>query len=188
MKVSKLAGVAIVAAALGAGPALAQQGATAAPPAAGPVASASQEYVTVRVETDVNKPAAEVWAKVGANYCDLSKWIRAGATVPCAVTSGDGGIGSVRSIANGAVIEVMVAKTDLSYGYAQPAKNGQFYNHYHGFMEAKPVSATTSKIIYTLMQDVSNLADQAAKDAVTKRLRDQFTAALANMKKLAEGG
>jgi hypothetical protein len=82
----------------------------------------------------------------------------------------------------------MIAKTDLSYGYVQPARAGRFYDLYHGFMEAKPVTATTSKIIYTLMYDVSNLADKAAKDANVAGRRTQFEAALANMKKMAEGG
>lgn len=169
---SKLAGAAVAAGLMGAGAAWA----------------ADPEYVTIRMETDVNKSAQETWAKVGADYCMLSKWIAAGREVPCAVTSGDGGIGTVRSIANGAVLEVLIAKTDLSYGYVQPAKEGQFYNLYHGFMEAKPVSPTTSKIIYTLIYDVSNLADKAAKDADVARRKAQFEGALANMKKMAEAG
>jgi hypothetical protein len=160
----------------------------AAPVAApAPIAPANPEYVTIAMEVTVNKPAAEVWAKVGADYCMLGKWIAAGREVPCTVTKGDGGIGSVRSIANGAVIEVLTAKTDLSYGYTQPAKDGKFYDLYHGFMEAKPIDAKSSKILYTLVYDVSNLADQAAKDADVKRRRTQFEAALANMKKMAEG-
>jgi len=160
----------------------------AAPVAApAPIAPANPDYVTIAMEISVAKPAAEVWAKVGADYCMLSKWIAAGREVPCKVTKGDGGIGSVRSIANGAVIEVLTAKTDLSYGYTQPAKDGKFYDLYHGFMEAKPVDTKSSKILYTLVYDVSNLADQAAKDADVKRRRAQFEGALANMKKMAEG-
>ena len=58
MKLTKLAGVAVAAAMLGAGPALAQQGAA---PAATP--AAPPEYVTIKMEIDVNKPAAEGWAK-----------------------------------------------------------------------------------------------------------------------------
>jgi hypothetical protein len=170
--------------------------APAAPPAApaptpaaapAPVAPANPDYVTIRMEIDVAKPATDVWAKVGKDYCALGKWIRAGGEIPCTVTKGDGGIGSVRSIANGAVIEVLTAKTDLSYGYTQPAKDGKFYDLYHGFLEAKPTGANSTKLIYTLMYDVSNLADQAAKDADVKRRRTQFEGALANMKKMAEG-
>lgn len=143
------------------------------------------EYTTIRMEIIVNKSAADTWAKVGG-YCDLGKWIATGRTVPCTVTRGEGDIGSVRSINNGAVLEVLTARTDLSYGYAQPARDGQFYNLYHGFLEAKSVSATTSQLIYTLLYDVSNLPDKAAKDADVSRRRRQFEAALVNMKTIAE--
>ena len=151
----------------------------------GHVRAADPEYTTIKMEIVVNKSAADTWAKVGG-YCDLGKWIATGRTIPCAVTSGEGEMGSVRSINNGAVLEVLTAKTDLSYGYAQPSKDGQFYNLYHGFLEAKPVSASTSKLIYTLLLDVSNLADKAAKDADVARRRKQFEAALLNMKSIAE--
>ena len=153
---------------------------------AAPAFAADPEYVTIKMEIDVAKPAKDAWAKVGADYCMLSKWIAAGREVPCAVTKGDGGIGSVRSIANGAVTEVLTAKTELSYGYTQPAKEGKFYDLYHGFLEARPVDAKSSKLIYTLMYDVSNLADQAAKDADVARRRTQFEGALKNMKAMAE--
>jgi hypothetical protein len=149
--------------------------------------AADPEYVTIKMEIDVAKPAADVWAKVGADYCALGNWIAPAPTkVPCVVTKGDGGIGSVRLIAN-RITEVLTAKTDLSYGYTQPAVEGKWYNLYHGFLEAKPVSATSSKLIYTLMYDVSDKADQAAKDADVAGKRKQFEGALANMKKIAEG-
>jgi hypothetical protein len=144
------------------------------------------EFVAIPMEITVNKPAAEVWAKVGG-FCDLSKWLAAGREVPCQITSGKGDVGSVRTIA-GRVKEVMVAKTQYGYGYAMPAVEGQWYNHYHGFVEARPINATSSKIIYTLMLDVSDKPDQAAKDADIAGRRKQFEAALANMKKIAEGG
>lgn len=147
---------------------------------------AEPEYVAIRMEIAVDKPAAHTWARVGG-YCDISQWLSSPTrTLSCTIPSGDGGIGTVRSLNNGAIIEVLVAKTDLSYGYTQPAKEGQFYNLYHGFVEAKPVSATTSKIIYTLLLDVANLADQAAKDADVARRRRTFEAALLNMKRIAE--
>ena len=65
-------------------------------------------------------------------------------------------------------------------------REGQFYNLYHGFMEARPVTATTSRIIYTLVYDVSDKADKAAKDADIAGRRTRFEAALASMKKIAE--
>ena len=148
----------------------------------GIAAAADPEYTTIELEIDVDRPAAEVWAKVGG-YCDIEKWIT---RLDCAITSGDGGMGTVRVLAGGRVVEILVAQTELSYGYTQPAVEGQFYNLYHGFMEARPVTANTSKILYTLVYDVSNLADQAAKDADIARRRDMFQEALANMKTLAE--
>ncbi|MDP6415021.1 MAG: hypothetical protein QGG54_08360 [Gammaproteobacteria bacterium] len=95
-------------------------------------------------------------------------------------------MGTVRALAGGRILEIMVAQTDLSYGYTQPAVEGAFYNLYHGFMEARPVTTTTSKMLYTLVLDVSNLADQAAKDADVARRRATFEGALANMKEFAE--
>lgn len=145
------------------------------------VAVAEPEYVTIKMEIDVAKPAQEVWAKVGG-YCDIAEWL----SVDCTITSGDGGMGTVRVLAGGRVTEILVGMTDLSYGYTQPVREGQFYNLYHGFMEAKPVSATTSKLLYTLVYDISDKADQAAKDADIARRRTMFEGALENMKKLAE--
>ncbi|MES2626605.1 MAG: hypothetical protein V4628_15070 [Pseudomonadota bacterium] len=142
---------------------------------------AAPDYVTIAMEIDVNKPAAEVWAKVG-EYCDISEWLK----LDCAITSGDGGMGTVRSLAGGRILEILIAKTDLSYGYTQPVTEGQFYSLYHGFMEAKPVTATTSKLLYTLVLDESDKADQAAKDADIARRRTSFETALKNMKAIAE--
>ena len=145
-------------------------------------AAAAPEYTTIKLEIEIAKPAKDVWAKVGG-YCDISKWLN---NVDCVITSGDGGFGTVRVLAGGRVTEILVAQTELSYGYTQPVREGQFYNLYHGFMEARPVTATTSKMVYTLVYDVSNLADQAAKDADIARRRTMFEGALQNIKKLAE--
>jgi hypothetical protein len=145
-------------------------------------AFAEPEYVRIEMEIDVAKAAEEVWAAVGG-YCDIGEWIN----IDCEITTGDGGMGTVRALAGGRILEILVAQTDLSYGYAQPAVAGQFYDLYHGFMEAKPISATTSKIVYTLVYDISDKPDQAAKDADIERRRGMFETALANMKRIAEG-
>ena len=100
----------------------------------------AQEYVTIDMEIDIDKPAAEVWGKVG-EYCGISEWLG----LDCKITSGDGGMGSVRSLLGGRILEIMVAQTELSYGYAQPALEGEFYNLYHGFMEARPLTDSTTK-------------------------------------------
>jgi hypothetical protein len=148
-----------------------------------PAASAPQpEYVRIEMSIDVAKPAAAVWAKIG-DYCDISVWFNG---LECEITSGDGGLGTVRALLGGRIIEILVAKTELSYGYTQPAVAGRFYDLYHGFLEARPVNANSSRILYTLMYDISSLADQTAKDADMARRRTQFEGALATMKQLAE--
>jgi len=145
-----------------------------------PLAVPNPNYVSIPMEIDVNRPAADVWKRVG-KYCDIGEWLR----VSCTIISGkDGEIGAVRSVAN----EVLVGRTALSYTYTQPVREGRPYNMYHGTLEARPVTATTSKLVYTLMFDNSMLPDDAARQADVERRRTQFTRALENMKILAEGG
>ena len=153
-----------------------------APPPAGAVsvAVAAPTYTSIPLEIAVNRPAADVWKRIG-KYCDIGEWFQ----IPCTITSGkDGEFGAVRSVAN----EVLVGKTELSYTYTQPVRDGRPYNLYHGTLEARPVTATTSKIVYTLVFDNSMLPDAAARDADRARKVTQFTRALENMKILAEGG
>jgi hypothetical protein len=149
---------------------------------AGPARAADPQYTTIKMEIDVARPAAAVWARVGG-YCDISKWLD---NIDCVIKSGDGGIGTVRVLGGGRVTEILVSKTDLSYGYTQPVREGQFYNLYHGFVEAKPVTAKTSKLLYTLMYDISDKADAAARQADITQRRTRFEGALKNMKMLAE--
>ena len=144
--------------------------------------ASAQEYTRIEMDIEIDRPAAEVWAAVG-DYCAISDWLG----LDCEITSGDGNIGTVRALAGGRILEILVAQTELSYGYTQPAVEGQFYNLYHGFMEARPISSNRTRMIYTLVYDVSNLADQAAKDADIARRRAAFENALQNMKNLAEG-
>jgi len=155
-------------------------GAQAAP--ATPVSNvvANPTYVSIPMEIMVNRPAAEVWKRVG-KYCDIGEWFR----IACTITSGkDGEVGAVRSVAN----EVLVGKTELSYTYTQPVRAGRPYNLYHGTLEARPVTATTSKLVYTLMYDNSMLADDGAREKDKAQRTAQFMQALENMKILAEGG
>jgi hypothetical protein len=137
-------------------------------------------YATILMELDVNRPAAEVWKRIG-KYCDIGEW----AQIPCTITSGkDGEVGAVRSVAT----EILVGKTELSYTYTQPVREGRPYDLYHGTLEARPVTPTTSKLIYTLMFDNSMLADDAARERNKAQRTATFTTALENMKTLAEGG
>jgi hypothetical protein len=144
------------------------------------VAVASPHYVSIPMEIDVNRPAAEVWKRVG-KYCDIGEWLQ----FPCTITSGaDGEVGAGRSNGN----EVLVGESELSYTVSQRVRNVRPYDLYHGTLEARPVTATTSKLVYTLMYDNSMLADDAAREADKARRQKTFMGALANMNILAEGG
>jgi hypothetical protein len=144
---------------------------------------ASPTYVSIPMEITVNKPAKDVWARVG-KYCDIAEWLQIAAG--CTITSGkDGEVGSVRTVGS----EVLVGKTELSYTYAQTVRDGRPYNLYHGTLEARPIDAKSSKLVYTLMYDNSLVqGDAAAKQAEIDRRRTTFMRALNNMKILAEGG
>jgi hypothetical protein len=170
-----IAGMPLSAAAQTAAPA-----AQATPAAPVSVVSAKPTYIAIPLEIAVNKPAADVWKRVG-KFCDIGEWLR----IPCTITSGkDGEFGAVRSVAN----EVLVGKTELSYTYTQPVRADRTYNLYHGTLEARPVTATSSKLVYTLFFDNSMMADDAAREADRARRAAQFTTARENMKILAEGG
>lgn len=149
-------------------------------PAPASSAVAAPTYVFIPLEITVNRPAADVWKRVG-KFCDIGEWLR----IPCTITSGtDGQFGAVRTVG----AEVLVGRTELSYTYTQTVKHGQPYNLYHGTLEARPITATTSKLVYTLFFDNSLLADAAAREQDRARRVTRFTEALENMKILAEGG
>jgi hypothetical protein len=163
-----------------AGAAAAQTPAPAAQAATGGPAVASPSYTSIPLDITVNRPAADVWKRIG-KFCDIGEWLQ----IACTITSGkDGEFGAVRSVAG----EVLVGKTELSYTYTQTVRNDRPYNLYHGTLEARPVTATTSKIVYTIFFDNSMLADDAAREADKARRVATFTRALQNMKTLAEGG
>lgn len=164
----------------GAGGGRGQGGPGGGAPATGEVAIANPTYVSVHMEANVNKPAAEGWKRVG-KFCDIGEWLQ----VACMITYGkDGELGAVRSIGR----EVLVGQTEFSYTYTQPVTAGRPYILYHGTLEIRPVTATTSKIIYTLVWDNSTMADDAAKDRDKTQRTTQFQRAVDNMKILIEGG
>lgn len=159
-------------------------GAASAQPASPPkLAIEAPNYVAIPMQIDVNRPAAEVWKRIG-KYCDIAEWLQIPAG--CRITSGkDGEIGAVRTVGR----EILVGRTELSYTYTQPVYEGRPYNLYHGTLEARPLTAKTSRIVYTLMYDNSGIpGDETAKAAEMQRRRTAFERGMANMKILAEGG
>ena len=156
-----------------------QTPAPAARPAPAPLQVPNPHYVSIPMSIDVNAPVAKVWARIG-KYCDIGEWGIPG----CTILSGSGDFGTVRSIGN----EILVGKTQYSYTYTQPVREGAIYNMYHGTLEAIPVTATTSRISYTLFFDNSMLADDAAREKDITNRKTRFSKMLDNMKILAEGG
>lgn len=155
----------------------------AAPTGPAPLQVANPTYVTIPMEITVNKPVKDVWARIG-KYCDIAEWFQIATGYE--ITSGkDGEVGAVRTVG----AEILVAKTEYSYAYTQPVREGRPYNLYHGNLEARAIDAKTTKLLYTLVYDLSLVAgDDAAKAADVERRRTAFNRALGNMKILAEGG
>src|SRR6476660_1943703 len=142
------------------------------PQATGP-AVASPTYTSIPLEIVVNRAAADAWKRIG-KFCDIGEWLQ----IPCTITSGkDGEFGAVRSVAG----EVLVAKTDLSYSYTQTVRNGRPSNLYHGTLEAKPLTPTTAKLVYTVLFDNSMLPDDAAREKDKQQKTALFMGALQNM-------
>ena len=181
IRLGTLAAACVLATLLLARPAIAQAP-PAAPAAADATVVANPTYTSIPMEIMVNKPAAEVWKRVG-KFCAIGEWFQIAAG--CRILSGtDNEVGAVRSVAD----EVLVAKTQYSYTYTQTVKAGRPYNLYHGTIEARAVSPTTTKLLYTLVYDNSMLADDAAREKDKASRAAVFTRALSNMKTLAEGG
>src|SRR5262245_24244360 len=178
-------GVAFVAASVLSAAAVAAQAPAGQPaPAAGDsvIVVDKPTYTTIPLQIEVNKPAADVWKRIG-NYCDIAEWLQIPAG--CKILSGtDNTVGAVRSVAT----EVLVGMTQYSYTYTQPVRAGRPYNLYHGTLEVRPVTATTSRIYYTLLYDNSMLPDDAAREKDKTSRTATFTRAMNNMKVLAEGG
>lgn len=161
----------------------AQQPAGTAPPSGDAIIVVEKPtYTSITLETPVNRPVADVWKRIGG-YCAIGEWFQM--ANGCKILAGtENELGAVRSIAN----EVMVGKSEYSYTYTQPVRAGRPYNLYHGTLEARAVTPTTSKLVYSLVWDNSMLPDDAAREKDKASRTATFTRALANMKTLAEGG
>lgn len=144
--------------------------------AAAPVMAA--DYATFSLTTTVNATPEKTWSRIG-DFCAIKDWLG----TSCSIASGSGEVGTVRLLNNGAVTEMMVAKTPLSYTYIQPLNPA---NLYHGTLAVEPDGAGHSRIVYTFLYDQEPLGTADAKAAGRKQRTDRFTAALAKMKAMAE--
>ena len=134
------------------------------------------DYTTFTLSTVANASPAKTWAKIGS-FCAIHDWL--GTT--CETTGND--VGSIRKLNNGAVTEMMVAKTSFSYTYIQPLNPS---NLYHGTLQVEPAGAGKSRITYTFLYDAEPLGDDAARAKARQGRTDRFNQALAKMKEMAE--
>jgi len=135
------------------------------------------DYTSFTLSTVANASPEKTWAKIGG-FCAIHDWL--GTT--CEMT-GSGEVGSIRKLNNGAVTEMMVAKTPFSYTYIQPLNPS---NLYHGTLAVEPDGAGKSKINYTFLYDAEPLGDDAARAKARQQRTDRFNGALAKMKAMAE--
>ena len=136
------------------------------------------EYTSIVQSLDVARAPTVVMAKTGG-YCDIGAWLK----TTCVITSGaDRELGAVRRIAD-RIDEVLVAKTDSSYTYAQPLSPIS----YHGTVEYQPLDGgKRTRIVYSLVYDLSTLPTSEAKAADRARRAAMFKGVLETMKARAE--
>jgi hypothetical protein len=111
-------------------------------------AHAAGDYVSILQEATINAPAETAWAKL-KGFCDIGPLLK----ISCEITHGrDGELGAVRMV-NKHIEEVIVAQTPLSYTYAHTDTSMLVL----GVLEARPVSKTTSKLLYCAFYDQTSV-------------------------------
>ncbi len=144
---------------------------------AGP--ASATDYVTVRNEVSVAAPVDAVWKRIG-DYCAIAEWLPTSCTL-----EGSGEPGVVRLIADGKVVEPMVARTVTSYTYWQTVGNLAAAGM-HGTLAAQADGPASTKLSYTIVYDQAALASDALRASERARLQGRFAQALARMKSLVE--
>ena len=145
--------------------------------AAAPAAAA--DYVVIRKEILVDRPADAVWRRIG-DYCAIAEWLK----LTCEIRSGSGDVGTVRRL-NGVTEEPMIARTAYSYTYGQTA-GGMAAFDYHGTLAVAPAGPRQSRIVYTLIYDSALMPSDDVRKAHYERIGPRFQGAIETMKALAE--
>lgn len=138
------------------------------------------DYVTIHKAVEVDAPADAVWARVGG-YCAIAQWMKTN----CAYVTGSGGVGTVRKILNGTVLEAMVGASPRSYTYWQTQGNMAVAS-YHGTLAAEPLGRGRTRLTYTLFYDQAAFPSDAVRKAQHDRLEGRFQGFLEVMKAMAE--
>ncbi|CAN5871246.1 hypothetical protein BH11PSE6_BH11PSE6_07720 [soil metagenome] len=141
--------------------------------------AAAADYVVIRKEILVDRPADAVWRRIG-DYCAIAEWLK----LSCEIRSGSGDVGTVRRL-NGVTEEPMVARTAHSYTYGQTA-GGMAAFDYHGTLAVEPAGPRQSRIVYTLIYDSALMPSDDVRKAHYERIGPRFQGAIETMKALAE--
>ena len=140
------------------------------------------DWVILTLTANANKPADVTWDRIGGHdWCGILRFLDR--LKGCTINSGKGEVGSVRTVMVGTTptVEMAVARTPLSYTYAQP------YTpiFYHGTMAVEAVDATHSRIVYTLMWNQTPVGDAAAQTAAREARKGAFQRAVDKMAEAA---
>jgi len=140
------------------------------------------DWTILTLTANTNKSAAITWDRIGGHdWCGILRFLDR--LKGCTIDSGKGEVGSVRTVMVGTTptVEIAVARTPLSYTYAQP------YTpiFYHGTMAVEPVDATHSKIVYTLIWNQTPVGDAAAQAAAREARQKSFQLAVDKMAEVA---
>jgi hypothetical protein len=145
----------------------------------GAVPASAADYVVVRKQIAVERPAETVWRRVGG-FCAIADWLK----LRCELVSGSGDVGSVRRL-NGELEEPMFGRTPLSYTYGQ-TKGAMAGFDYHGTLAVEPAGPARARIVYTIVYDAALMPSDAVRKAQFERIGPRFQGAVEAMKKLAE--
>jgi hypothetical protein len=141
-------------------------------------AVADPQFTVITQTIAVDRGADQTWRKIG-EYCSIRLWT----AQSCVYLSGSGDVGSIRNV-NDHFIELLVARTSRSYTYYQPGSS----NMYHGTLAVEPDGTERSRIVYTMVYDVSALiTPQAIATDRDKRINGFLVPSLQRLKALAEG-
>src|SRR5579859_4424493 len=136
------------------------------------------DWTVLRLTADTNKPADVTWNRIGGHdWCGILRFLNR--LTGCTINSGTGEVGSVRTVMVGTTptVEMAVARTPLSYTYAQPFTP----IFYHCTMAVEPVDASHSRIVYTLIWNQTAVGDAAAQAAARAARQKSFQLAVDKM-------
>ena len=135
------------------------------------------DWTILRLTADTNKPADVTWERIGGHdWCGIARFLD---LKGCTIISGKGELGSLRQVEVGTnkIVEMAVARTPLSYTYAQPFTP----IFYHGTMAVEPVDATHSRIVYTLIWNQTAVGDAKAQADARESRQKRFQIAVDKM-------